>query len=96
MLVQVLLQVLSGTLLVRLPVLTTPMPPCCPPCPAEDPRERDYLKTILHRIYGAPRCALCLWASGCGSRSAFWQQDTLALHFLCRIVRLSALLAVPA
>lgn len=23
---------------------------CC--CSAEDPRERDYLKTILHRIYG--------------------------------------------
>lgn len=32
---------------------------CCRlPCPAvaEDPRERDYLKTILHRIYGGGGC----------------------------------------
>ena len=28
--------------------------------PAEDPRERDYLKTILHRIYGGWRAPACL------------------------------------
>ena len=40
------------------PSLLTPPPPPHPPpqsclhCTAEDPRERDYLKTILHRVYG--------------------------------------------
>lgn len=33
-----------------------PLPPCCLKLlelfDSEDPRERDFLKTILHRIYG--------------------------------------------
>lgn len=33
-------------------VLLPDGPALRPPCGAEDPRERDYLKTILHRIYG--------------------------------------------
>lgn len=39
-----------------LPFLTTPLPPTLPQLlelfDTEDPRERDFLKTILHRIYG--------------------------------------------
>lgn len=46
-----------------------------PPAPAEDPRERDYLKTILHRIYGGAGSAgrgargeQAPGAAGCGAQ----------------------------
>ena len=32
---------------------------------SEDPRERDYLKTILHRIYGEHKCLLGRFLADC-------------------------------
>ncbi len=44
---------------------------------SEDPRERDYLKTILHRIYGKCRMGRLRCSCGCALRQ-------FCLHDECR------------
>lgn len=75
---------------------------------SEDPRERDYLKTILHRIYGEGLSLCCMlrrpcsesWSMLCQACSGVWNcmqfcQTWFALHWIDQGSRASTLL-VPA
>ena len=45
---------------------------------SEDPRERDYLKTILHRIYGEHACWLGRFLAACRGHAEFrWPRVAL-------------------